>query len=198
MMATVTVHPYIGHEIQKYLHDIAQLRIQVFHEFPYLYEGDLKYEEEYLKKFSKSPEAICVLAFDGQKVVGASTGIPLAAETEETKRAFLEKGLNPDDFFYFSESILLKPYRKLGIGHQFFDYRESHVKNLKRFKYICFCSVARPEDHPSKPADYFPKDKFWEKRGYKKHPELICYFNWKDLGHETETKKPLVFWIKKL
>lgn len=198
MTTTIKVQPYVGNEIKPYLHEIAQLRITVFHEFPYIYEGDLKYEEAYLKKFSSCPAAIAVLVFDGKKVVGASTGMPLEAELEEMKSPFIEKGLDPADFFYFSESILLPAYRKMGIGHQFFDLREAHVQNLNRFKHICFCSVVRPDDHPLKPANYFQKDEFWKKRGFKKHPELICYYSWKDIGDKTETKKPLVFWIKDL
>lgn len=196
MNATLKIQPYLGEEIKPYLHEIAKLRIAVFHEFPYLYEGDLTYEEKYLKKFSSCPDSIAVLVFDGNKIVGASTGIPLENEAESVKQPFIEKGLNPADFYYFSESILQKPYRKFGIGHQFFEFRENHVKNLKKFKNICFCSVMRPDDHPMKPADHFPKDRFWEKRGFKKHPELISYLSWKDIGNQTETEKPMIFWIK--
>ena len=34
--------------------DLARLRIEVFRDFPYLYEGDLDYERQYLSTFMMS------------------------------------------------------------------------------------------------------------------------------------------------
>lgn len=197
-MTQIRIHPYVGHEIKPYLHQIGLLRMEVFAEFPYLYEGDLVYEESYLSKFSDIPEAIAVLAFDGDKVIGASTGMPLECESDEPKKPFLDNGLPVSEYFYFSESVLSKPYRGLGIGHQFFDLREAYVKKLKRFKYICFCSIIRPDNHPLKPKEYFVKDEFWKKRGYTKHPELLCHYTFLDIGEKKPSVKPLVVWIKKI
>lgn len=39
----------IGKEIETILDEFAQLRITVFAEFPYLYEGNLSYEKEYIR-----------------------------------------------------------------------------------------------------------------------------------------------------
>ena len=36
-----------GREIKNYLDDIASLRINVFKEFPYLYDGCINYERKY-------------------------------------------------------------------------------------------------------------------------------------------------------
>jgi hypothetical protein len=35
--------------------DLAQLRITVFREFPYLYDGDLAYEQNYLRTYLDCP-----------------------------------------------------------------------------------------------------------------------------------------------
>jgi hypothetical protein len=43
-----------GREIEPYLQEIAGLRITVFREFPYLYEGDLEYEMAYLRTLLNS------------------------------------------------------------------------------------------------------------------------------------------------
>ena len=42
-----------GKEIYPYIQDLARLRISVFSEYPYLYNGDNVYEAKYLSKFSE-------------------------------------------------------------------------------------------------------------------------------------------------
>ncbi|MEW6281273.1 MAG: GNAT family N-acetyltransferase [Candidatus Eremiobacterota bacterium] len=187
-----------GGEIAAFLDPVARLRIQVFRDFPYLYDGTPGYEEEYLQTYLRSADSLVVLAFDGDRVVGASTGLPLAHETEEFHRPFLANGLDPADYFYFGESVLERPYRGRGLGVRFFQERESHARRLGGFGYTCFCAVERPVEHPMRPPDYLPLDRFWEKRGYRKDPALATTFSWRDVGHAEETDKPLTFWLKAL
>ncbi|MEY2961715.1 MAG: hypothetical protein RLZ60_1545, partial [Pseudomonadota bacterium] len=88
-------------------------------------------------------------------------------------------------------------YRGQGAGHVFFDMREAKAKALGR-RYVAFCSVMRPEDHPARPADYRPLDGFWRKRGYEKLDGVIARFKWTDHGDAEQTEKPLQFWMKAL
>lgn len=60
---------------------LARLRIRVFRDYPYLYEGDAEYEERYLRTYADAPDGVVVLVRDGDRVVGASSALPLAAET---------------------------------------------------------------------------------------------------------------------
>ena len=78
-----------GAALHQYIDELAQLRMQVFRDFPYLYDGDAAYEARYLSTYIAAPESIIVLAFDGAKAVGASTGVPLKHETAEVKLPFL-------------------------------------------------------------------------------------------------------------
>jgi hypothetical protein len=94
-----------GDELVRYLPELAQLRIQVFRDFPYLYDGDLAYEQRYLQIYAKSTDSLIVLAFDGDTIVGASTGIPLKFETGEVKQPFIDAGYNVDKIFYCGESV---------------------------------------------------------------------------------------------
>ncbi len=48
--------------------DIARLRIAVFREWPYLYDGDLDYERQYLGRYAQSPGSVCVAAYDGDRI----------------------------------------------------------------------------------------------------------------------------------
>lgn len=196
-MTHLKVQGFTGDTVKPYIPDLARLRIEVFREYPYLYEGTVEYEEKYLKRFIQYPDAILVLVFDGDRIVGASTGSPL--EYAHDFQAPLKKaGISIADYFYCGESVLEKKYRGRGIGNQFFDFREAHAKKIGRFRYSCFCAVERPKSDPKRPVDYRPLDDFWGKRGYIKHPELVAHFSWPEVGTEEETEKPLVFWIKNL
>lgn len=198
MSQRLRVQRLSGSQIADYLSDLARLRIRVFRDFPYLYEGSVDYEEKYLQTYVKSPDSVIVVVFDADQAIGASTGIPLADETPEFKRPFLEHGYDVNRIFYCAESVLLPEYRGQGLGVRFFEEREAHARALGRFDIVCFASVQRPADHPRRPPDYVPLDRFWTKRGYVKHPELQTTYSWRDVGETEESAKPLVFWLKRL
>ncbi len=190
----------IGREIENFIPEIARLRIHVFREFPYLYDGSLEYETKYLQTYLDNPHSFVALAIieesnGTERIIGASTGIPLNDEIEEIRDTFISHGLSLEEFFYFGESVLELPYRGKGIGKAFFQAREEYARGLG-FQKTCFCAVIRPTHHPLRPKDYRPLDPFWTKLGYKRHPELTTKFSWKDIDKETEDKKELVFWIK--
>lgn len=198
MIETISVKRLSGRELEPYIADLARLRIKVFRDFPYLYDGTLEYEEKYLKTYIKSPDSVVILALDGDKAIGASTGLPMEDETEEFQKPFIDNGYDPRRIFYCGESVLLKEYRGKGIYKNFFQGREGHARDLGRFDYCSFCCVQRPADHPLRPADYVPLDAVWTKFGYVRHPELHTTYTWKDINETEETAKPMVFWLKSI
>ena len=198
MSPSISIERCSGKALERHIPELARLRIEVFREFPFLYDGTLAYEEKYLQTYLDCPQSVMVLALDGEKVVGASTAIPMQFETEAMQKPFIDNGYALDQVFYCSESVLNKNYRGLGIGVRFFEQREAHADALGGFKHITFCCVERPADHPRRPADYVPLDGFWNKRGYIKHPELQTSYLWKDLDDTEETAKPMTFWLKNL
>lgn len=197
MTADIRIERRSGKDLEKFIPELARLRIAVFRAFPYLYDGDPAYEENYLQTYIDSPDSVIVLAFAGETVVGASTAIPMRHETAAVKRPFLDQGYNPEEVFYCGESVLQKDYRGLGIGVRFFQEREAHARELGGFRFISFCCVERPANH-RRPGNYVPLDAFWHKRGYRKHPELQTWYTWKDLDEDQETPKPMTFWLKPL
>lgn len=182
-----------GENISPHIDDVASLRIRVFKEFPYLYDGDLEYEKRYLAALADSSNSVIVLVQDGEAVVGASTGMPLADAEELFQKPFSK----PERYFYFAESVLLCEYRGLGLGHKFFDLRESVAGELG-FERVCFCAVVRPAGHPAKPDDYRALEPFWRKRGFSPVPSSLIYYPWKEIGESQESEKPMQFWDKKL
>ena len=196
MPDSLNIKTETGRSNEKYLHDLAKLRIEVFREFPYLYDGSPEYEKTYLETYIQSAQSIAVLVFDGDQLVGASTGLPMDHEEEDFKRPFTQQGYDPETVFYCGESILKKEYRGRGIYRRFFEGRELHAKRLGGFQRICFCAVQRPDSHPLRPNSYQPLDPIWQKFGYKKHPELTTTYRWKDVDEDSESEKTMVFWMK--
>ncbi|MDD5033672.1 MAG: GNAT family N-acetyltransferase [Methylococcaceae bacterium] len=195
-MSDITIKHLSGPELEPWLADVARMRITVFRDFPYLYDGTLEYEEKYLQTYLKSQDSIIILALDGDRVIGASTGLPMADETEEFRQPFIEQGYDPAKVFYCAESVLLKEYRGKGIYKHFFTGRESHARKLGRFDWCCFCGVQRPPNHPLRPQGFVSLDAVWTKFGYVRHPELRAFYDWKDVDQEDETSHEMVFWLK--
>jgi GNAT superfamily N-acetyltransferase len=194
---TLTTTALSSAEIAAHLDEIAALRIRVFAEFPYLYDGDMAYERRYLATYRDSPGAIVVGAWDGDALVGASTGTPLEQHDDEFASTFRDTNIATRAVFYCAESVLLPAYRGRGVGKRFFDLREAHARAMGR-RWSAFCAVIRPADHPARPKDYRPLDGFWMARGYRVLPGAIAKFRWKDHGDVGETEKDLQFWIRDL
>jgi GNAT superfamily N-acetyltransferase len=194
---TLSVAPLTGSALHDALDDLARLRIAVFRDFPYLYEGTRDYEEKYLQLFSKGKDGIIVAAKDGGKIVGCATGSALVTHHDPLQEPFKKARYDLDTIFYCGESVLLQQYRGQGIGHAFFDHREAHAKT-HGYKMSAFCGVIRPADHPLRPTHYQPLDLFWQKRGYRKADGLMAHFSWKDINEADQTEKPMQFWLKDL
>jgi len=194
---SLRITPLTGAALAAALDDVARLRIEVFRAWPYLYDGDLAYEREYLQSYRDSERAVVVGAFDGDRLVGAATGTPLADHADDFAAAFAGSGLDLNEIFYCAESVLLPEFRGQGAGHGFFDAREAHAR-AHGFAKSAFCAVQRPQDHPLRPDGYAPLDPFWRKRGYAPLPDVVAEFAWKDLDQEADTRKPLQFWCRDL
>jgi GNAT superfamily N-acetyltransferase len=201
----LAVERLTGANIEPRLEALAQLRIAVFREFPYLYEGSRAHEQDYLRAFAASARSALVIARDGEAVVGAATATPLLehGEARVASAALQKVGLDPARVYYFGESVLLPAYRGRGIGHAFFDHREAAARSYG-FPVASFCAVVRPSDHPERPSGYVPHDAFWTRRGYRRRPEATAQYQWREVGSGSngpssrETEKTMVFWTKEL
>jgi len=180
------------------LPSLAHLRVTVFRDWPYLYDGNEGYESTYLQTYIKSPAAGVAVVRDGDEVVGASTCLPLPDADENVRAAFDAAGLNQEDFFYFGESVLLPAYRGRGIGVRFFELREARARESGRARYCTFCAVQRPANHPLRPPGTRGLEEFWAHRGYTQRPGLAAHMSWKDIDEAEESPKALVFWMKSL
>ena len=195
--APVTVRVLDRAEAEARFDELARLRIRVFRDYPYLYDGDIAYERNYLAAYMESDGAVVIGALDGGRLVGAATAAPLTDHFEAFARPLAERGMDPRDFYYFGESVLERAYRGRGVGVRFFEEREKAARE-RGFTKTLFSAVIRPDDHPARPAGYVPLDRFWRARGYEQLEGLTTTFSWKDVGEIGESAKPMGFWTKAL
>ncbi|HEY4239442.1 MAG TPA: GNAT family N-acetyltransferase [Kofleriaceae bacterium] len=186
-----------GADVAKYIDQLARLRIEVFREYPYLYDGDLAYEQTYLESYAASPASTLVIAMADGRVVGASTALPLAQHSDDVVPPLVAAGFPPDAVYYFGESVLEPAYRGKGMGETFFVEREARARSLG-FPFAAFCAIQRPSGDPRAPADYRPRGALWSRHGFVRRPDIVAQFSWRDVGDSSETIKPMVFWIKAL
>lgn len=187
---------YHGIDLQRHLQELANLRIQIFCEWPYLYAGDADYEAEYLQVYLRSERSIAILVHDGDVLIGASTGLPLVEESAAFQTPYVHGKRDASSIFYFGESVLDLNYRGRGIGHAFFDAREQHAEQCG-FSTCCFAAVRRAADDPRRPVQTRDLTTFWRVRGYLPNG-LSMHLPWRELGQEQESLNRLDFWERRL
>ncbi len=115
--------------------------------------GDL--ECVYLKSYFECSESVIILILDDERVVGASTAIPVEFDMEKCQKPCFDHELN--SIFYFDESVILPAYRHQGVYRQFFQLREQAAKDYGA-EIATFCAIDRAPDDPRRPLDYKPLD----------------------------------------
>lgn len=193
-MSTIEIKTLKGKMILPFIEQIANLRITIFRNYPYCYDGNMAYESEYLKTYTNCEESTIVLALSDQQIIGASTAVPLEFEVDEFKKPFEKENIKK--IFYLGESVLFPEFRGKNIYRHFFHEREKAALH-----YGCnrttFCAVDRPSDI-QRPSNYFPLDAVWNHFNYQKNNDRYTYFHWKDIHETIETAKRMVYWEKKL
>lgn len=193
-MPNIEIKTLKGKMILPFIEQIANLRITVFRDYPYCYDGSMAYESEYLKTYTNCEESTIVIALSDQCIIGASTAIPLEFEVDEFKKPFGNENIK--EIFYLGESVLLPEFRGKNIYRHFFHEREKAALHYGCNK-TTFCAVERSSDI-QRPSNYSPLDAVWNHFNYKKNHDRYTHFYWKDIHETVETAKRMVYWEKKL
>lgn len=194
---TLLVRSVVGEAIKPFASDIARLRATVFRAWPYLYDADVADEATYLQAWRDSWRSVAVLAFDGSQLVGASLGLPLEDAQASWRRAFTAAGREVGRVFHFGGSVLLPPYRGRGLGHRFFDERESQARALGGFGLTAFHTVERAVDDPRRPPFGHGHEPFWRKRGYRPDDGINATAEWNEPGIGLVTHR-MTTWLRPL
>ena len=184
-----------GTAIRTQVPELGRLRIEIFRDWPYLYEGTLDYERHYFETYARCPDSLVVTARADGKAIGATTALPLSAAAADMQAPFIAVGWSLEETLYFGESVVQKAWRGQGLGVAFFEAREVHARRLG-LRHCVFCAVERPADHPARPPGYIGNEAFWSHRGYRRQPHLHCTFDWCDVGETQPSTHTMTFWLK--
>ncbi len=188
-----------GDDMKHMLDFVAQQRIRHYKGYPYLYEGNMQEELEYLNLVaSSSHSALCVVYKDdhiASFAMGASF-VEFASHFKGSIELFEAESRSPHDYYYIADDIVLPGHEGHLLTERMFEQLEQYVRNLG-FAYTCIVHE-QYDVHPLKPKDY--QDFDWSKLGYAKTESAIC-FTWNTLqsdGSSCKQEHVLPYWVKKL
>ena len=120
----IEVRPLARDEVAARLDEIAGLRIAVFREWPYLYDGDLDYERRYLRPYVESEAALVVGALDDGRLIGVSNATPM----EDHAGDFAVRLLGADEFddVFGGQGFEVEPVGGVVIGRNVFRVAVDH------------------------------------------------------------------------
>ena len=176
----ITEQLLTGAAIADVLDDLATLRLDIFREYPYLYEGRREDELNYLSTYAKTPDACVILAYDGSAVIGSATGMPLIQEDAQLRDAFAGTALPLDEVYYVGELLFRPGYRNSGLGRKLLDHLESQIRSFGSYHMLTCATVERSEDHSLCPRDYIPITRFLARTGFVRLSGVTTSFMWRE------------------
>ena len=179
------------------LDGVASLRINIFREYPYLYDGKREDELHYLKRYAEKPGSCVITVSDGDTLVGAATGIPLQYEHRKMVGPVRATGHPVDETYYVGEVLFYPAYRSRGLGQRLLSLMEEHVRSLGNYRYLTCATVVRPDDYPLRHPDYIPIERFLARTGFKALPGVSSTITWRETDG-IDRSHPMRFWAKDL
>lgn len=193
----LTTRTLTGPTVTDHLDDLASLRLEIFAEFPYLYQGRREDEIAYLSGYGKTPGAIVILAEAEGKVIGAATGMPLIHEDAALRDPIAAAGLPLESLYYVGELLFYPAWRGAGMGLQLLAKMEEEIATLGGYDHIICATVERPDDHPARPTDHIPITRFLAHTGFSRIEGAITGFTWLE-PDGIKRDHPMLLWIKPL
>lgn len=199
MLTKLILSLFIGAQCSEMINTVSDLRITMFKEYPYLYQGDKEYEKHYVKAYVQE-RGMVIKAAVKEELAGVITGIPLVEDAEtfpEAKQAFVQQGFIPEQFYYIGEVMVMPQFRKKGIAAALFNALEKQAQKWNYEKF-CFVTIEHDKNHSLKPANYEDPAAVWRKLGYSKTSVTIPakYPTICADGSVQEIENTFVFWVK--
>jgi len=189
---------HMGRELSDWMPRLAEARIRMFSEFPYLYVGNDAYEAEYAEGFRLSNGAILVEARWEGRFAGMATAMPLREDAfilREADATLRAAGLDPNALFYLSEWLIEPEFRGKGIAHAQLERIRAEGR-AQGFDKCCLMAVERSADHPLRPGGGPSPRPFWCDCGFRKLPGSVD-FEYPTLqpdGSVASERNPMAFW----
>lgn len=192
----VEINTFRGQGLAQFLTQVGQMRMTHYRNYPYLYQGSVEHEDEYISDFPNNPNSILVGAFEHGKLEGFVLGTPMDADSPILAAIpnDVHKGASK---YYIADVILNINLRSQGISEGLMKEMEREIICLE-YRHICLLTVFRPESHPKRPHGYMESRALWERFGYVKQPLRLNY-DWPSLdlyGNVTKQTHEMNLWSK--
>jgi GNAT superfamily N-acetyltransferase len=191
---TITFRRLSGAVIAGHLDDLATLRLEIFAEYPYLYSGQRDAELTYLASYAEQAEGCAILVEEHGRVIGAATGMPLRHEGAALRDPVANTSWPVDQLYYIGELLFRPAYRARGLGQLLLSEFESQVRLLGYRKIVCV-TVERSADHPQRPADAIPIDRFLARTGFVRLDGVTTSLPWLEVDG-VRSDHSMQFWLK--
>ena len=176
---TFRIEVFKGKKTTPYVQTLAELRLEAFCEYPYLYVGTLENELQYTQQFSLNPEGMIIVAFEGDEIAGLYSGLPLKNAVSflaDWHATLKENDIDVENCFYLGELIIKPQYQRQGLGGQLMTQMLNEAKSLGYNKVMGVTGIREP-GHPLRPLNYFDADTIWGKFGLKKN-DIVFTCTW--------------------
>ena len=183
--------------IESCLEPLAALRLEIFREYPYLYEGLREDELCYLKSYVAAPDACVILSQESGTIEGAVTGMPLIHEDAQMLSAFTENSLDVEGFYYVGELLLYQAFRNRGLGSKLLGQMEAHIRSLGKYCKLTCATLERPDDNPARPLESTPITRFLAHSCFVMLPGVTTQFPWRETDG-VKREHLMQFWVKEL
>lgn len=198
---TVRIEVFRGSKTAPYSQALANMRLETFYEFPYLYVGKLEDELCYTQLYTSTPQGILVIAFEGETIAGLYSGLPVNTPGSMMQvwcDKLREEGVVLENCFYAGELIVKSDFRKKGLGSQLMMRLLREADDMG-FTEIMGITSIRPLDHPLRPQKYFDTDSIWGKYGLVKS-SIVLTGTWPTRQSDGTVKveeNQLACWLRK-
>lgn len=201
-MNTVNITLIPRDQLARYSSLLSSWRISSFRDFPYLYEGNAEYEQEYLNGFCVNPRSVMFAAYCNDETIALLSALPLESSFEiirETGALSALCGIPCDEIFYIGEVIVHPEYQGRGIARMLMKEAEDYAAK-QGYGASCFLTVVRDPHDPRRLAQYYDPDLIWSRLGYTL-TTITTSFDWptRQLDGTVGTMAhELVYWFKPL
>lgn len=131
--SSITFEALRGCEITPYLNILARLRLIFYQDYPYLYDGTLEEQEDYLQKYHGSEATLVVIAKKEDQLVGAILGLPLLESLDENKKVFQEIAISQEELFYLGDNIALDECTEEGMQNEMYSLFEAELRKQGKY-----------------------------------------------------------------
>lgn len=198
---TISVKLCFGEQIRLYTRDLSHLCLEVYKEWPYLYEGSEEEGVEYIEeRYVKNPDSLVCLAFQGNQLIGAAMGLPLCHAPPHYLTCF-KSDESLKDVFYWGELAVVPKHRHLKVAKEIYTKMGKEVIDSGKYRAIAFCEVTRSSDFIQKypkPDQYRGNDSLWLHLNFEIKANLTCQGKWRLVGEAQESTQDMVYWWKTL